>query len=748
MKTIAQVTPQKLRQLYRFLPVQLFLLHFRKYQLLLLFWIILITTITGNFASHFGGATLFLAPEYLGKINFASMMLLGGALAMFTMAWHITTFIIHSKRIPFIGAARQSFLKYCINNSVMPLLFLVFYTVITVRFQWYEEHTKGLDILLLQLGFYFGFLAVVSISLFYFFSAGRDLLKTVLAKITNPQIIREFIPYDTLDLELDMIRADTYLAENLKIEHIEHLEKYHPRVLTTILRRHHRNAITATLFALALLILLGRVMDYPALRIPAGAGFLILFSVMVGIVGAIKYFLKSWEMIGWAILLALLSWMVKHQLFDLRSIGYGLNYHTAKDSVPVYDYEHLKSAFSPTQYAADKAQGIRRLDAWKARQAGDTAPPLVVISISGGGSRSAYWTMRSLQYADSASGGKLFKNCVLMTGASGGMIGGTYWRSVHEAAADGKIDHVYDSRYQQAIGKDLLNAIIFSFASVDLVSPYNKVKMGPYSYTKDRGYAMEQELIRNTDGLLDRTLGSYRESEASGAIPQLVMNGTIVNDGRKLLMSASPVAYLTQPEYSLGDTLHPPIDAVDFAAFFRNQDPCNLRLTSALRMNATFPFILPVVKLPSSPQMNVMDAGLRDNFGTEVAARWLSVFRDWLKANTREVIWLQIRDTREYEVFPPTEQSNLAAMMADPVFVIQNKWEPFQSYTQSYVRDLAPAALGGKLKFVTLQYLPRNPKKIANLNFHLTRQEKEDIFAAMDNPINRAAVDSLVMLLR
>lgn len=53
--------------IYYFLPVQLVLLHFRKYQLLLFFWLILLLTITGKFASHFGASSLFLAPEYRGR---------------------------------------------------------------------------------------------------------------------------------------------------------------------------------------------------------------------------------------------------------------------------------------------------------------------------------------------------------------------------------------------------------------------------------------------------------------------------------------------------------------------------------------------------------------------------------------------------------------------------------------------------------------------------------------------------------
>lgn len=730
-------------RVYRFLPVQLLIMHARKYQLLLLFWLIIIFTIQGRFASHFGAYTLFLAPEYLGGINFESMLLLGAAMGIFIMSWHITTFIIHSKRMPFLGAARQAFLKYCINNSILPLGFFIFYSIRSVRFLRIEEAMSWNKVLGMQLGFYLGFLLMIVISFAYFFRVGRDLLKLVISRITNPKYIREIIPYDGLDFEFDMIGADTYLTETLQIEHISTLDKYHPRFLNTVLRRHHRNAVTATIFAFTLLLVLGIFMEQPLLRIPAGAGFLILFAVMMGVVGAVKYFLRSWEMIGWALFILALGWMVRHHLFDLRSIAYGLDYKTAAAKQPAYSYDALKATFTPQRYEADKALTIGRLNSWKARQP-EAKPPLVIITVSGGGSRSAYWTFRALQFADSLSGGTLFKRTAIITGASGGMLGASLWRNVHHR----RLEHPYSPAYQEAIGKDLLNAIIFSFAAVDLISPFNKVSIAGYSYTKDRGYAMEQELIRNTGGLLDGRLADFAADEKAGLIPQLIINGSIVNDGRKLLMASQPLSFLTQPAYALQDSLTPVIDAVDFATFFRAQNPYNLRLATALRINATFPFVLPTVKLPSVPQMNVMDAGLRDNFGTEVASRWLHVFSDWLAANTREVVWLQIRDTREYDVLPSTTQDNLGAMLGDPLFVIQNKWEPFQSHFQSYVKDYVPDLFGGEMRFVNLQYLSRSVDKTAKLNFHLTQQEKDDLLQAVHQIRNRSQIDTLLRVIR
>lgn len=735
-----------LKKIYSFLPVQLLLLHFRKYHLLLGFWLLLATAITGQFAASFGASSLFLAPEYYGRISFFSMFLLGSATAVFIMAWNITTFIIHSHRIPFLGAIRQAFLQYCLNNSLIPLAFLVFYSVMSIRYQYYNEHLPLTDVLLLQLGFYLGFVVLLLFSFLYFFRVDRNLLKLVIATITNPARIRGIIPYDTLDVEFDMIRADTFLSWNFRLEKISELEGYHPRLLGVVLRRHHRNAVTATFFALIILFVSGIFVDTPALRVPAGSSFLILFAVLAGLVGALKYFLKTWEFMGWVLVILLLSFLVKKEIVDFRSIAYGLDYNKDKQALPVYNYQSLDRLFTPERYLADKRQEEGRLANWKALMPATTAqkPPLVILAVSGGGSRAAYWTFRSLQYLDSLSGGKLFTHTVLFTGASGGMIGASYWRAIH--AGSEQFNNPYQMRYQENMGKDLLNAIIFSLTSVDLISPFNKTSIAGYAYTKDRGYAFEQELIHNTGGLLDQTIGDYREAEAAGTIPAMILNSTIVNDGRRLMVAAQPVSYLCRPAYAYRDSFPSLVDAVDFAGFFAGQDPYNLRLTTALRMNASFPYVLPVVRLPSRPEINVMDAGLRDNFGMEVVMRYLHTHLAWMQKHAGNIIILEIRDTQPHEVFTPREQTSLSSMIVDPLFAVQQQWEPFQTYAQTYMKEFA-LSLSDKVSFISLNYIPNTKEESAALNFHLTRRERQDLYQAVSHPQNQAAIKRFLQLL-
>ena len=110
-------------------PIQLLFLHFRKYQVLLLFWFILFSTVNGSFMKTFGADSLYLAPEYLGNVNAISSAIVGMSIGMFIMSWNISSFILFCKHFRFLSATTNPFLKYCINNSIIPIIFLVFYFI-------------------------------------------------------------------------------------------------------------------------------------------------------------------------------------------------------------------------------------------------------------------------------------------------------------------------------------------------------------------------------------------------------------------------------------------------------------------------------------------------------------------------------------------------------------------------------------------------------------------------------------------
>lgn len=88
-------------------------------------------------------------------------------------------------------------------------------------------------------------------------------------------------------------------------------------------------------------------------------------------------------------------------------------------------------------------------------------------------------------------------------------------------------------------------------------------------------------------------------------------------------------------------------DAIDLQNFFSKQDADQLQFTTAIRMNATFPYIMPNVFMPTTPEIQTMDAGLRDNFGLETSMRYLDVFKEWINENVGAVVIVQMRDMKK-----------------------------------------------------------------------------------------------------
>ncbi len=180
-----------LQNIFYSLPVQLLIIHFRKYQVLLIFWYMLFSTVGSSLMKTFGADALFFTPEYLGSVNMLGAFFTGLALGVFIMSWNITTFILHSRRLKFLATTSDPFLKYCINNGLLPLIFLVYYFLKLYRFDEYRELMSTSVVLSEMAGIFGGVLVLVLFSFAYFFGAGKTIERSMLPIISNPQLFNK-----------------------------------------------------------------------------------------------------------------------------------------------------------------------------------------------------------------------------------------------------------------------------------------------------------------------------------------------------------------------------------------------------------------------------------------------------------------------------------------------------------------------------------------------------------------------------
>jgi hypothetical protein len=736
---------QALKDIYYSFPIQLFILHFRKFQVLLVFWYLLGSTINSGFMKSYGADALFFSPEYLGNVNALSAGIVGMAMGVFIMSWNITTFILHSKRFKFLATTTKPFLKYCINNVLFPALFLAFYFFKLFVFDRQKELMDVGEVLLIISGILAGIILIFAISFAYFFGAEKTIQRTIAPIIDTARHFNYNYYTSQVEKENPGLKVSYYIGKGFRFRKIRNVSHYNTEFLDTVFKRHHFSSIISIALAFIFLIVVGFYMDDPAFQVPAAASILIFFATMTAVIGALSYFLQSWSLPFFILLILFVDVLYQNEIIDTRNKAYGLNYINKSDR-PDYNKQALQQLCLPDKVAADKANMLQVLDNWKKNQP-EEKPVMIFINVSGGGLRSGSFVMNTLQQLDSVVNGKLMPHTMMISGASGGMLGATYYRELYRQQQKDSSVNLYSRSYSDNIEKDLLNPLFSSMMARDIFAPAQKFRVGNFKYVKDRGYAFEERLNMNSGEILNDQLKDYGREEKNASIPMMIFNSTITRDGRRMMICTQPISFMMKPLLYTADEKASP-DAVDFTAMFAKQDPLNIRLLTALRMNATFPYILPNVWLPSDPVIDVMDAGLRDNYGQETTLRFIENFKDWLKANTSKVIILQMRDRMQDNWQQPFETGSITDILVKPGTMLQHNWYKLQDFSETDQFSYLQSELGPSIQRISFMYVPETEEKGAALNFHLTAREKRDVRQSFNNVYNQASLKLVRELLK
>lgn len=721
---------EHLRKIQRFFPVQLLILHLRNHQILTFIWLFLFLIITNNWGRSYGIPYLLLDPEYLGNVDFVSFAILGAAFGGFLMTWNIAVYILDSYHFPFLATFNKPFATFCMNNSLLPGIFLLTYFSIIINFQVSQELVNVMNIFMDVSGFLTGLFIIILISAVYFTTTTKNLFAMFgmrikpATRITRRMRMRQNMMWDHFRRKEEEFPVDHFLSARFKIRRIRGVEHYDEKMILSVLRQNHFSALIIELATLATLIALGFLIEFDIFNIPAGASMLLLFGILVSLSGVLSFWLKGWKNTVLIILVVVLDMVYRFGGFSYDNKAYGLNYDKQK-SAP-YSNESLDIIASKENIRADKQQTIAILENWK-KQTGKEKPKMILLNVSGGGLSSAKFTTLIMQKADSILNGNLFKHTVAITGSSGGMFGAAYLRELYLQKQLGKIESLDSSAYSDNISKDLLNSICFTIVVNDLFFPWQKFEMDGYTYRKDRGYAMERQLNANTENVMVKSIGENAQYEKDAVIPMMIFVPTIINDQRKLFISAQPVSYLMRAPLTQIGAGSADIDGVDFQRLFANNDPMNLQLTSAVRMNGTYPYILPNVTLPSEPVMKVMDAGFRDNYGIETSTRFIYTFRDWIKENTGGIVLIQIRNFKKEGEIQGYQRESVIDRLMNPISNLYQNWGNIQDYTHSYLIDYAKEWVDGNMEVIYFEYIPDKKEKEASMSFHLTTREKRNI---------------------
>jgi hypothetical protein len=349
--------------------------------------------------------------------------------------------------------------------------------------------------------------------------------------------------------------------------------------------------------------------------------------------------------------------------------------------------EYSKLIASGVEHAATLVDPVASLNQWyhritgvphcEANATGVSHPKFVIVASSGGAYRATFWTAAVLDIlsVDEAAG-RLpgFRESVrLLAGASGGMIASAYF------AADDPSDHPWPTSEVQAnsLSERITHDIKTSLddRGFNLSHPLGWITRNPMASDRDSLSAIARQLVlfdmprllwpfrlkydrgqelENQWKTLSRTFASLRDEEARGLRPSLIFSPMLVDTGVPLIIS----------NLDLGSVYPNPTEAVELFKWLPGSQDL-LKVQTAARMSATFPFISPSVRLPTIPPYRVVDAGYYDSFGISVATSFLHEpnIMKWLKTCTSGVVLVQIRawseDAKpEQTTYGPLDKAN------------------------------------------------------------------------------------------
>jgi hypothetical protein len=336
------------------------------------------------------------------------------------------------------------------------------------------------------------------------------------------------------------------------------------------------------------------------------------------------------------------------------------------------------------------------------------------------------------------------------------MVGAAYYTIGLPPPSQSRRTHASLSKIRNNMAKDCLAPVVRQLVLVDIPSIF-----WWWAPRTDRGRVLEAWWTSNTDGGLAQAFSELATGERDGWRPSLIVSPTIVEGGSRLLISNLDLEGLGGG-YEL----------------FRDFPGLDLKLCTALRMNAAFPYVTPAVNLPTTPARRVVDAGFLDNYGVDLATEWLERHKEWLLDFVGGVILVETRAYPLEQIYRARELGDKCSGATDP------------GSGGGPLSDLG-AALGVGLQFITTPFdsvmavnrgtmIDNNNAKVeqlqkwldkefkrktgsetpffysvvlqcaepAPLSWYLTAQDRERIDHAFDTECNQKSFQLLVNLLQ
>jgi hypothetical protein len=384
----------------------------------------------------------------------------------------------------------------------------------------------------------------------------------------------------------------------------------------------HPGLLTVTFIALATLVvyLSGYFAFFPENHTitgwwepPALAYVLVLLMLLTWGLSAASFFLDRWRVSA-----ALVIASIPFVLFFVHDLDhyYGLP-ETSGQIVPAAAVQTLARVAEPEERREIRTAFTERLRYFKTRHP-DREPVVVAVAASGGGITASLWTATVLEGLQQDFGPAFADSLHFISSVSGGSVGTMHY-----------VDGFRDGAPPQPgaavtrAARSSLSAVAWGMAYPDFWRAFSL--RHPHRWEIDRGWAMEQRWAREITG--EPTLSLWRADTMKGWRPPVLFNATVVETGERLIMSSLHVNTLPDDctpadDGSESSDCESGLAARTHFTLFGEHD---LKVVSAARLSATFPFVSPIARARVNgvdTAYHVADGGYYDNFGVVTLIEW------------------------------------------------------------------------------------------------------------------------------
>lgn len=239
----------------------------------------------------------------------------------------------------------------------------------------------------------------------------------------------------------------------------------------------------------------------------------------------------------------------------------------------------------------------------------DGREPVILVAASGGGIRAAYWTAITLASLEAIPGFR--DNLFALSGVSGGSVGAAVYAAVKRRQLEGQpaagaADTLGEVR--RVLSQDFLSPVVAGFLFPDLVQRFLPVPVPAADRQRFLELGFERALSAG-ENPLSRSFTALYAGGYELRLPSLLLNTTVVDSGRRAVLSNIDLVGFTDTLDLLGD------------GFSTRQ----IRLSAAAGASARFTYLSPAGSLTGpgehgEQKIRVVDGGYFENSGAATVA--------------------------------------------------------------------------------------------------------------------------------